>query len=60
MITPDKSLGTILPFPGRRHGCCDHPLSLVRAGYSVLPQRILAVAGPVLDLSMTTVLADGK
>jgi hypothetical protein len=23
MIPPDKSLGTILPFPGGRHGCCD-------------------------------------
>jgi hypothetical protein len=21
MITPNKSLATILPFPGRRHGC---------------------------------------
>jgi hypothetical protein len=23
MITPNKSLGTILPFPGGRHGYCD-------------------------------------
>jgi hypothetical protein len=23
MTTPNKSLGTLLPFPGRRHGCCD-------------------------------------
>jgi hypothetical protein len=23
MITPSKSLGTILPFPGGRHGYCD-------------------------------------
>jgi hypothetical protein len=23
MITPNRSLGTILPFPGGRHGYCD-------------------------------------
>jgi hypothetical protein len=23
MITPNKSLGTILPFPGERHGYCE-------------------------------------
>jgi hypothetical protein len=23
MITPNNSLGTVLPFPGRRHGCSD-------------------------------------
>jgi hypothetical protein len=28
MITPNKSLGTILLFPGRRHGCRDQQYEL--------------------------------
>jgi hypothetical protein len=36
MTTPNKSLGTIPPFPSRRHGCHDqqHELETARLGKS--------------------------